>query len=84
VHDCFDDAILERELDGSPEDTSDATIMTTWHSDELLSEALWFFVNSAFPSQAFEKTCREWVVASVDNSGWEEAVRNGVAEMTKP
>jgi len=31
-HDCFDDAIRKRELDGSPEQTSDATIMTTWHS----------------------------------------------------
>ena len=65
VHDCFDIPYLKGNWTGNPEDTCDTTIMTTWHSDEPLSEALWFFANSAFPAQAFEKTCRQWVIGGV-------------------
>lgn len=38
VHDQFD---LERK----PREPKGQTVMTTWHSDESLSDALWFFAN---------------------------------------
>ena len=42
VHDLFD---LER----MPDEPKGRVVMTTWHSKESLSEALWFFANCVEP-----------------------------------
>jgi hypothetical protein len=65
VHDCFDETIVERELDTGVESPDENVIMTTWHSQESLSEVLWFFINSAFPTHAYEKTCKDWIIAPI-------------------
>ena len=79
VHDSFDDTISERELDAGLESTDENVIMTTWHSEEPLSEALWFFINSAFPARAYEKTCKDWIIAPIGNSDWEQSLRAEIA-----
>jgi hypothetical protein len=71
VHDAFDDASVE--LNAEP--TDDDVIMTTWHSKEGLTEALWFFVNSAYPARSYEHSCNDWVIAIVGNPQWEQIVR---------
>lgn len=71
VHDIFDEIAVEK----NPEPKS-GVIMTTWHSSETLQEALWFFVNSAFPDQAYERTCRDWIVAPIGNREWEQIIRS--------
>ncbi len=70
VHDSFDFADLEFDPQGTR-----AVIMTTWHDDESLSEAIWFFVSAAFPDESYEKTCLEWIVAGVGTDKWNESVR---------
>jgi len=60
VHDIFDEIEVQRDL----EPTDDNVIMTTWHSAESLEESLWFFVNCAFPAEAYEQSCKEWIVCS--------------------
>ena len=77
VHDCFDEAMA---LKDGREITVD-NVITAWHSRETLSEALCFFINSAFPDQSLEKTCREWIVTPIDNAEWQETVRADVAGM---
>lgn len=64
VHNQFD---LERH----PIEAEGCSVMTTWHSDEPLSEALWFFANVAYPDEDFEPDCCDWVSVSVLNSDWE-------------
>jgi len=77
VHDCFDEAMVLKE---GREITVD-NVITTWHSRETLSEALCFFINSAFPDQSLEETCREWIITPIDNAEWQETVRADVAGM---
>jgi hypothetical protein len=70
VHDIFD--LAELELD--PQGTR-GVVMTTWHNDEPLSEAIWFFVSAAYPDESYEKTCLEWIVAGVGTEQWNESIR---------
>ncbi len=79
LHDIFDEAILGRELDGnaSPE-TSNGTVMTTWHSNESLKEVLWYFVHSAFATEGYERECKDWVIATIGNAEWEQEVRRSI------
>jgi hypothetical protein len=67
VHDQFD---LERD----PNETDGRAVMTTWHDDEPISEALWFFANVAFPPDDFEADCTDWVAISVANGEWEQEI----------
>jgi len=68
VHDQFD---LERD----PDEPENRTVTTTWHSEEPLSEALWYFANVAYPDVSFELDCTDWVAISVANSDWEQEIR---------
>jgi hypothetical protein len=47
VHDIIDEVLVDRNPDATDEDV----IMTTWHDDEALNEALWF-AESEFPELA--------------------------------
>ena len=86
VHDRFDDAELAKTLDdeGVVRNETDCTFMSTWHSDESLSEALWFFLHSAFAAQGYELTCEDWIVAVIGNKEWEAAIRSEVAQLSQP
>ncbi len=63
VHDLFD---LER----MPHEPKDRVVMTTWHSKEPLSEALWFFATCVEPADGFASTCTDWIALSVRNAPW--------------
>jgi hypothetical protein len=70
-HDIVDDVVVEDELNDrryvGP--TSGDVIMTTWHSDESLEEALEFFT-TALPTQGFLADSDYWLVACVGNEEW--------------
>lgn len=68
VHDQLD---LER----IPEEPKTRTVMTTWHSKDSLSDALWFFANCAEPAEGFEAYCKAWVAISVKNEVWAQQIR---------
>ena len=61
IHDICDELRFELDLDKE----EGATIITTWHSDEPVAEAVWFFANSAFPDDAFAETCKSWLAVRV-------------------
>ncbi|MEP6889345.1 MAG: hypothetical protein ABI955_01455 [Nitrospirota bacterium] len=63
VRDIIDEVIVNR----NPGETDEDVIMTTWHDDEALNEALWFAVNSAYPAGAYEGTCETLVAITVEN-----------------
>jgi hypothetical protein len=66
VHDIIDEAVVSR----NPGETDEDVIMTTWHEDETIEEALWFAVNSAFPAGAYEQTCKTFVTIAVGSQDW--------------
>jgi hypothetical protein len=77
VHDLFD-----AEAESTNEKlTGDDVVMTTWHSEETLAQALWFFLHAAFPTQCFEADCADWVIAPIGNSAWEEEIRNKIRKI---
>lgn len=53
----------------------DSVIMTTWHSEESLEEALWFFLNVTWPDKAFEKTFGASLAITIGSEDWAAAVR---------
>jgi hypothetical protein len=77
VHDLFDEAAQKK----NDELTGDDVIMTTWHSGDTLIEALWFFLHGAFPTQSFQASCLDWIIAPIRNRGWEQEVRNKIQEV---
>lgn len=75
VHDLFDVAVGERFPD---EDA--ALVMTTWHADDDLDQALWFAMFSACPDDEFIETCGSLVAIVVGNDEWAEHVRRRLAD----
>lgn len=77
VHDGFDVAArdINSELSG------DDVIMTTWHADVTMEEALWFFVHSAFVTKQFDKTCKDWIIAPINSPEWEQLIRSKIEEI---
>jgi len=73
VHDQFD---LER----IPDEPRGRVVMTTWHSKESLSEALWFFANCVEPDEGFDSEGTDWVAVSVMNETWALQIRSDLIE----
>jgi hypothetical protein len=71
VHDNFDG---ERDPDAP-------VIMTTWHNEESLDEALWFFVRDTHPDDGYSSTCGCGVAISIGNSAWAEHIRARLTEI---
>jgi hypothetical protein len=71
VEDIFDKAIIERH----PNETGKSVVITTCHNKEPLSEAVWFFLNCAWPADDYVDTCSDWIAAVIGNPAWEAEVR---------
>ena len=79
LHDLFDFAAREinDELSG------DDVIMTSWHPDETLEDALWFFVTASFVTAKFKNSCKDWIIAPTASPEWEQPIRKKVKEIRK-
>ena len=80
VHDTMDDIVLERELEGGPEQT----IMTTWHANELLADTVDFTLQWARPDDALAQGCDAIVLAAVGNPVWATELRNAAQQYLSP
>ena len=76
VHDIIDEVVCNR----NPDETDEDVIMTTWHEDETLEEALWFAVNSAFAVGAYEQTCKTLVTVTIGNQDWGSQIAKTLSE----
>jgi hypothetical protein len=76
VHDLFD--VAAREINDNL--SGDDVIMTTWHSDESIEEVLWFFVHAEFVTENFAKSCKDWIIAPISNSEWEQLIRSKTSQ----
>jgi hypothetical protein len=73
VHDLFDQAELELRPDGP-------IAISTWHSDEPLSEALWFMLFNADPDPAYFEGCRAGVGITIGSPAWAAEVREAFSD----
>lgn len=71
VHDTIDQAIIQQ----NPDETDTNVVITTWHDKDPISEAVWFFLNCAWPADDYVHTCSDWVAAVIGNPAWEAEVR---------
>jgi hypothetical protein len=71
VHDIFDEECLFVE----------PVIMTTWHTDDSLDEALWFFTTNAHPDDGYWDTTKSSLAISVGRADWDEHIRRRLADL---
>lgn len=76
VHDSIDQSRFHRH----PEETDGNVVITTWHAEEPISEAVWFFLNCAWPADDYVHTCSDWIAAVIGNPAWEAEVRAKMLE----
>jgi hypothetical protein len=79
VHDTFEEAAA----DWDPDADADNALLSEWHEDEPLSEALRFSVAHALPAHAFEKGCTATLAAIVGNPDAAELVREWLGDPEK-
>jgi len=79
VHDTFEEACAEWD----PDSDANSAILSEWHEDEPLSEALRFSVAHALPAHDFEKGCKATLVAIVGNPDAAELVREWLGDPEK-
>jgi hypothetical protein len=66
IHDIFDECEVQLEIDNGRE----YQVMTTWHENESLDDALSFFLNKTVPNEEYIESCRTSFVVSVNNDNW--------------
>jgi len=71
VHDLFEEAAAERD----PDADADTVVLSEWHDEEPLSQAVLYAVSSAWPASAYEKTCAATLVVVVGNPDAADQVR---------
>jgi hypothetical protein len=69
VHDAIDSVNISR----NP--SCDRVLMTTWHSREPLSEAVYFALNTAWPDEGYAEGCRSVIAVCISNVRNAEAAR---------
>ena len=72
VHDIFDE-----ERDGpNPLISADPVVMTTWHEDESLAEALGFVLAAAIPDDGFIDDCGATLGVAIGSAEWANEIRD--------
>lgn len=74
VHDLFDLAIIQND----PDETDNSVRLTSWHTKETLDEALWFFLNVAFPANDYEASCHTELLIVIANETWTQHLKKRV------
>lgn len=71
VHDAFD----------SVANFHEPLIMTTWHNDESLDDAIWNFVYVTSPDDEYWDTCRSALAISVGNLDWSAQIERRLKDL---
>lgn len=85
-HDIVDEVVVEDDIGERlfvGKNRSD-TIMTTWHDDEPLDEALDFFVNLTCPTAGFERNSNFWFAVCLNNAEWAVEINRRLEEADLP
>jgi len=79
VHDIIDEEAARD--DSNP--TDESVIMTTWHHDEPLSEAIWFLLHCSCPAENYFDECRSALAISVGSSECAVEIREALSDPRK-
>jgi hypothetical protein len=55
--------------------------MTTWHPQDILEEALWFLLYSAYPDDAFIDSCKTSYIVSVAGQEWPKQISSALSDI---
>ena len=75
VHDIFDEVYV-----GDGTTTPGSDMMSTWHDDEPLEEAIWFFLECAFPLDHKIGTT-SFVAVTVGRADWAFTVEHALSDL---
>lgn len=78
VHDIFDEVEVGEGWQISP----DSVVMSAWHENESLEEALWFFVNNSSPDEVYESTCTAGVAVVLGNQDWALQISRWLSDLS--
>jgi hypothetical protein len=74
VHD-----IIDEESGGpNPEVTTDSVVMTTWHADDSLAEALHFVLATAVPHEGYAEGCGATLAIAIGSAQWTAQIRDAL------
>ena len=68
VHDVFEEVEVNFSLEQEVVDEDGPICMSTWHSNEPLSEAIWFTLNCTTPDEHYVDGCRSVIGLSIGSS----------------
>ena len=71
VHDIIDD----EQVAADPNETDDNVVMTTWHSKEPLSEAIFFALENSEAARDYTDDCRSTIGISIGSTAWAKEIR---------
>jgi hypothetical protein len=78
VHDAVDRCDIERENHAAK---PELFIMTTWHHDEPLEEAVWFFKELALPNETHGVPSFDRFAVAVGNREWSDTIKRVLSEL---
>ncbi|MEM7353891.1 MAG: hypothetical protein AAF657_24030, partial [Acidobacteriota bacterium] len=71
VHDIVDEEDVDLDL---PEHL-DGVVMTTWHSDKPLADAIFFALLCSAPDEVYSAGCDSTIGISIGSAAWAEEIR---------
>jgi hypothetical protein len=72
VHDIID----EEEIGPNPPLTVDRVVMTTWHANDSLAEAIWFVLHNSWPDEGYEEGCASTLGVAIGSAQWASEIRD--------
>jgi hypothetical protein len=76
VHDIID----EEEVGPNPPEEVDRLVMTTWHDDEPLTEAIWFALNSSCPDEGYLEGSDSVLGVAIGSAAWFAEIRSAFSD----
>jgi hypothetical protein len=77
VHDLIDEVEVLREQAITDDES---VIMTSWHHDEPLCEAIWFVLRCALPDDPYLEDCKATLAISIGSSQWATEIRSALKD----
>jgi len=75
IHDIFDEVAVMMEIEQQIDPNDDSVIMTTWHQDQTIKEALFYFLFNTAPTEKYYSDCKISLVLTIGDSNKSENVR---------
>jgi hypothetical protein len=71
-HDLIDEQVRVMKLENGSDET---IILTSWHDSQPFEDALWYFLYTTIPSEAYAAECKCWVLVSIGNHAFKTEIR---------